>query len=83
QLAVRNAIADARGTAQAMARALGVTLGPVLEAREGGAQVVFPQMDVRAYRQEAMAMAPPPTPVAPGEVEVSARVEVTYRIADQ
>jgi uncharacterized protein len=83
QQAVRRAVEDARGTAQAMAAALGVTLGPVLEAREGGAQVVFPQMDVRAYRQEAMAIAAPPTPVAPGEVEVTARVEVTYRIVDQ
>lgn len=83
QRAVAEAVADARGTAQAMARALDVTLGPVLEAREGGAQVLYPQMDVRAFRQEAMAMAPAPTPVAPGEVEVTARVEVTYRIADR
>lgn len=80
QRAVAEAVADARGTAEAMARALGVTLGPVLEAREGGAQVLYPQADVRAYRQEAMAMAAPPTPVSPGEVEISARVEVTYRI---
>lgn len=81
QQAVRRAIEDARGTANAMAAALGVTLGPVLEAREGGAQVMYPQADVRAFRQEAMAMAaPPPTPVSPGEVEIMARVEVTYRI---
>jgi hypothetical protein len=81
QQAVRRAIEDARGTASAIADALGVTLGPVLEAREGGAQVLSPQMDVRAYRQEAMAVSAP-TPVSPGEVEIFARVEVTYRIAD-
>ncbi|HEX2164445.1 MAG TPA: SIMPL domain-containing protein [Thermoanaerobaculia bacterium] len=83
--AVARAVANARATAAAMAAALGVELGPVLEAREGGAQVLYPQMDVRAYRLEAMDMAappPPPTPVSPGEVEVSARVEVTYRIAE-
>lgn len=82
QQAVRRAVEEARGTATAIAEALGVTLGPVLEAREGGAQVMYPQMDVRAYRQEAMmASAPPPTPVSPGEVEIHARVEITYRIA--
>lgn len=82
QQAVRRAVEEARATATAIAEALGVTLGPVLEAREGGAQVMYPQMDVRAYRQEAMmASAPPPTPVSPGEVEISARVEITYRIA--
>lgn len=80
QRAVANAIADARGTAAAMAAALGVELGPVLEAREGGAQVYYPTMDVRAFRAEAAMAAPPPTPVSPGEVEISARVEVTYRI---
>jgi uncharacterized protein YggE len=83
QQAVRRAVGDARGAAAAMAEALGVTLGPVLEAREGGAQVMYPQMDVRAYRQEAMmASAPPPTPVSPGEVAISARVEITYRIVE-
>ncbi|HUO87396.1 MAG TPA: SIMPL domain-containing protein, partial [Thermoanaerobaculia bacterium] len=80
QQAVRQAIEDARGTATAMAEALGVGLGAVLEAREGGAQVALPQMDVRAYRMEA-AVADSSTPVSPGEVEVTARVEVSYRIA--
>jgi uncharacterized protein YggE len=44
---------------------------------------MYPQMDVRAYRQEAMmASAPPPTPVSPGEVEITATVAITYRIAE-
>jgi uncharacterized protein YggE len=81
QEALGQAVATARAKAGALAAALGVRLGSVLDARESSAQVVYPQMDVRAMRMSAEVALVAPTPVAPGEIAVRADVNVTYRIA--
>lgn len=76
--ALRKAVAEARGKAKAMAEALEVELGPVLEAREGGVTVDRPQLaQVRMMSLEAGGGE---TPVAAGEVSVSATVTLRYRI---
>jgi uncharacterized protein YggE len=75
--ALRAAVADARRKAETLAAATGVTLGGPLRISE---------LDVRGGPQPRLMMAAmdtesAPTPVAPGEVDVTARVEVTWAIA--
>jgi uncharacterized protein YggE len=68
--AVANAIAKARG----MAQAAGVGLGHILTIQEGGSYVPRPQpMMMRAAAAEAV-------PIAPGENTISASVTLTYII---
>ncbi len=74
QQALRNAVADARANAEAMASQLGVKLGRVLSVQQGGA--VVPPGPV-FYSRAAEAA---PTPIFPGEVTVNATVTVTYEI---
>lgn len=76
--ALEAAVREARGKAQAIAAALGVRLGEVLEAIEGGA-AVDPQ---QSFPRMAMAKADrsTPTPVAAGQLNVSASVTLRYRI---
>jgi uncharacterized protein YggE len=71
----RAAVADATAKAEVLAEAAGLTLGPVEEIAEGGAQrpVPFARMD--------MAMAES-VPVAPGEVSLDAVVTMTWSIGD-
>ncbi len=65
----------ARAKAEALARAAGVTLGDVLQLGET-TQVPVPRpMMAMALREEAAA-----TPVAAGEVEIAATVDVTYAL---
>ena len=67
---------EARAKAEALADALGLRLGPVVAVSEQGAQV-------RPVFTEAMARfagAPGPTPISPGQVEVSATVSLTYQL---
>lgn len=77
--ALKRAVAEARAKAEAMAEALGLRLGEVLEADEGGVNVRLPQLGRTAVRMEA-AMGGAPTPVAPGDVTVSAGVTLRYRL---
>ncbi len=70
------AIADARAKADTYAQAAGVSVGPVLSISDGGA--VMPQG--RMMFEASMADAA--VPVAPGELTVSAQVDVVYEIAD-
>lgn len=74
--ALKAAVADARGRAEAIAAALGGTVGAVEQVNEGGVSVEMPRFDQRAMRVEAFATA---TPVAAGDVTVSASVTVRYR----
>lgn len=67
------AVADARAKAELLAKAAGVTLGPVLSIREGGEPAPGP-MFARAEMANADA------PVAEGVVGVEARVEIVYGI---
>ncbi|HUF79003.1 MAG TPA: SIMPL domain-containing protein [Thermoanaerobaculia bacterium] len=76
--ALRRAVAAAQGKAAAIAAALGVELGPVLEAREGGISIQRPQLAARAMVMEMSADAG--TPVAPGEVTVTGHLTIRYRI---
>lgn len=76
--ALREAVTEARQKAETMADALGVRLNGVQEASEGGVSIVPKGMGgfVAQARAEAT-----PTPVSPGQLEVSANVTVRYFIA--
>lgn len=78
QEAMRRAVAEARGKAQAMAEALEVSLGPILDAQEGGYSIDRPQF--AQTRMMAMESSMADTPVAAGQVTVSASVTLRYRI---
>ena len=78
--ALREAVQDARGKAQAMADALHVNLAEVLEATEGGV-TVSPR--VQALQTVAGARPATPTPVSPGEIEIRANVTLRYRITQK
>ncbi len=70
------AVADGRARAEFYAGAAGVTLGPLLQISEGSAfGGPQPLYDGR-LAQEAAA----PTPVAPGQVTISATVTMTFAI---
>jgi hypothetical protein len=70
----RKAIADARRKAELFAREAGVALGRVLEIDESGGGPV----PVAYGRMMAEAVA---APVAPGQLDLSASVTVTFAIA--
>ncbi len=71
------AVAEARRKAELLAAAAGVTLGPLLELREGGGGG-GPQ---RFARAEAMMSAD--VPIARGEVTLSATVTLTYQLGGE
>ncbi|HLH78070.1 MAG TPA: SIMPL domain-containing protein [Candidatus Binataceae bacterium] len=73
--AIARAVIAAQTQARALAAALGVKLGPILRASTAGESI--PESTPRF----AMAMAVPQTPVAPGQLTVSANVALVYRIA--
>jgi uncharacterized protein YggE len=78
-VALRQAIADAgaeaRAQAEAVAQSLGVRLARVRTASTVPEHVYLP---MQRFGVEAAAMGAPPTPVEPGDVTVSASVQVTY-----
>jgi uncharacterized protein YggE len=70
------AVADAIARAQTLARAAGVTLGPITSINESGYSEPRPM-----YRMAAMAdVAGAPTPIAAGEQSVTAGVSITWAI---
>jgi uncharacterized protein YggE len=71
QLAARDAMAKAAAIAEAMA----LRLGDVMEVRESGARLLRPAADHRVYAAAAEA-----TPVQPGRLQIAADVEVRYRL---
>lgn len=73
----RAAVADARDQAALLARAAGVTLGPVMRITDGPAAVPGPVFD-QPMMLEAAGRA---MPVAPGEIEFRESVSVIYAIA--
>lgn len=78
--ALKRAVEIARLRAEAMAAGAGQMLGPVVRiADEQAPRMPEPRPMVRMAAAEA-AMAAPPTPVAVGELEVRARVTVTYAL---
>lgn len=70
------AVQDAIDRAETIAKAAGVTLGPILAIQEGGAEPPQPIYNTRF--KGLMAAAPPP--VAGGEQSVSASVSITWQI---
>jgi uncharacterized protein YggE len=74
--ALKEAVQEARGKAQAMADALHVNLAEVIEASEGGVSVV-PKMQTSLSVAGAAAAS---TPVSPGEISIRASVTIRYRI---
>lgn len=77
--ALRVAVADARRKAEALAAAAGLRLGEIHEinATYGGPPI--PWIGAQAALMEARVDAAPP-PVSPGELTVSANVQVVYRL---
>lgn len=76
--ALRLAVQRARAEAETVAAALGEALGPALRVNTGGMQLPPPQVRMEMARVEMdMAAA---TPVQPGEMEVHATVNITYRL---
>lgn len=69
--ALKEAVAEARGNAQAIASAANVSLGRVLRVDEGGA--LGPPMPYALDRAAAES-----TPIEPGKQEISASVTVTF-----
>jgi uncharacterized protein YggE len=70
------AVADAIDRAQTLAKAAGVTLGPITSISEGSGYEPPRPM----YRMAAMAAAPAQTPIAAGEQSVTANVSITWEI---
>ncbi|MGD2114747.1 MAG: SIMPL domain-containing protein [Acidobacteriota bacterium] len=78
--ALAQAVKDARSKAATIAAALGVDLGPVLEAHEGGISIDVPRFAAGPRMMAMEARAAEPTPVAAGDITVSASVTLRYRI---
>lgn len=77
--AIRNAVAKARADAAAIAGALGVRLGAVLDASTaGGAPPVFARVEMAQARDFAGGAAS--TPIESGEQTVSATVTLVYLV---
>jgi hypothetical protein len=74
--ALRAAVADARSRAEAIAGALGVDLGPVIETIELGAGPPPVPYMVRAESS----MVQESTPVTPGKIPVTASLTIRYRL---
>jgi uncharacterized protein YggE len=78
--ALKEAVQEARGKAQAMADALHVNLGEVIEASEGGVSVMPRAQSFALAGAQAAAAS---TPVSAGEIEIRANVTIRYRITSK
>jgi uncharacterized protein len=79
--ALTHAVEEARGKADALARALKVRLVRILEVAEGGISVSPPPFVRGRMTMESAAMAD--TPVSAGQVGVSAGVTIRWEIAPE
>ncbi|WP_370228680.1 SIMPL domain-containing protein [Cognatishimia sp.] len=73
----RRAVADARAKAELYAEAAGVSLGKIVELKDGSTSAPQPVF----MKAAAMEMADS-VPIAEGEVSTSARVTITFEIAE-
>lgn len=73
-----DAVKEAVEKAQTLAKAAGVTLGPIMSISEGG--YVSPMPMFAAKVAMAAPMAAPPPPVAAGQQSVTANVNITWEI---
>lgn len=71
------AVADARGKADLLAKAAGVSLGAVLQIQDGYASAPLP---MPMYRMDAVRAEATSTPIAAGEATISANVTIIYEI---
>jgi uncharacterized protein YggE len=76
--AIALAAKDAQAQAASLAKAIGVTLGPVIRATTVPQAGPAPVMQMRAMAMSSSMGAP--TPVQPNEVTVPATVSITYQI---
>lgn len=74
----RDAVADARRKAELLAEASGVNLGPILTLRDTSTGDTGPQPMMRMGAAMADSV-----PVQPGQVEMSARVEIDFALAGE
>jgi len=81
QQALKLAVNEARTKAEAMADALNINLGEVLEVSEGGS--ITPRFDMVQSGRLFEAAAVAPTPVSPGQIQVDASVTIRYRISQR
>ena len=72
------AVKEALAKAQTLAKAAGVTLGPIISISEGGGYQPMPVFAGKVMRMDAAAA--PPAPVAPGEQSLSVNVSITWEI---
>ncbi len=77
--ALKLAVEAARRDAEALAQAAGQSLGALLQLSTGYQETPRPLFAMRAD-MAAPAAAPPPTPVEPGQMEITASVTVVYRL---
>jgi uncharacterized protein YggE len=73
--ALKQAVADARRKAEALADASSATLGDVVKVVEGGAAEPMPLFETAARAKDAG------TPIEPGTVDTNASVTVTFAMA--
>lgn len=73
--ALARAVADARAKADAIAKAGGVALAEAIEIAEAGVPPIVP-----LQRGATLAMHAEAAPVSPGQLEIEARVDVTYAV---
>jgi uncharacterized protein YggE len=77
RVALEQAAADARAQAESIAKGLGVRLKGVVSANASSGPIALPRhFEARAMAAEARLA----TPIEPGEVKVSANLQVTYEI---
>jgi uncharacterized protein YggE len=77
--ALRAATEEAKRKAEAIAAAAGVSLAALHTIREGGQQVLQPQLHASRMAMSAESAG---TPILPGQVTVRASVTLIYRLAD-
>lgn len=73
--ALKKAFEEAKGKAESIAAAAGLSIKRILRIQEAGARVILPPSPLRAMQAEAAA---PETPVSPGDVEVHGSLTVVY-----
>ena len=74
----QKAVADARAKAEQLAELAGVRLGKPTYISEWASYPVYP----RAIYEAAAPVPAPPTPISPGEMELTLTVQVAYAILD-
>ena len=82
--ALREAARDARDKAQTLAQSLDVSVGEVVQISERDYDAPQPRFRARATAGDAeQAATPEPDAYAPGEIEVSADVQVTFALEER